>query len=116
VSLLAQRLREREPERALGLARRAVRLRGGPDALDLLGRLLLERGDAERAADAFRRSLALRSGRPSTHYWLGVALAARGDVEAARAELSAALAAGEFPERQDAHAQLAALPAASTAE
>jgi tetratricopeptide (TPR) repeat protein len=37
--------------------RRALSLRADADALQALGRLLLERGDRERAADAFRRSL-----------------------------------------------------------
>src|SRR5262249_43771118 len=49
-NLLAQRLLARDRERAYALARRAVRFGGGPDALDTLGRIQLERGDPERAA------------------------------------------------------------------
>ncbi|MCH8082604.1 MAG: tetratricopeptide repeat protein [Myxococcales bacterium] len=109
LGLRARQLLTRDPERALSLARRAARLRGGPDALDLLGRIQLERGDAKQAAGAFRRSIALQPDRPSAHYWLGMALAARGDAEGARSELSAALEADSFPEREDAQAQLAGL-------
>jgi predicted Zn-dependent protease len=105
----ARRLQARDPDRALSFAQRAVRVRGGPDALDLLGQIQLERGDPERAAGAFRRSVAMRPGRPSAHYWLGVALAAAGDVEEARSELSVALETADFPEREDAQAQLARL-------
>ena len=55
----------------------------------------------------FRRSVALQPDSPSAHYWLGVALAATGDVEGARSELSTALETDSFPEREDAEEQLA---------
>jgi Flp pilus assembly protein TadD len=90
-----------------------VRLLGTPEALDLLGRVQLERGAAELAAEALRRSVALQPNRASAHYWLGVALAAVGDVEGARSEFSTALETDSFPEREDAHAQLALLNANS---
>jgi tetratricopeptide (TPR) repeat protein len=109
LSLRARQLLTRDPERAFSLARRAARLRGSPDAFDVLGRIQLERGDPEQAAEVLRRSVALRPDRPSAHYWLGVALAAAGDVEGARSELSAALEADSFPEREDAQARLARL-------
>ncbi len=109
LELRARQLQARDPERALSLARRAARLRAGPEALDLLGRIQLERGDAEQAAESFRRYVASRPDEPSGHYWLGVALAAAGDVEGARSELAAALEAESFPEREDAQAQLARL-------
>jgi tetratricopeptide (TPR) repeat protein len=110
-NLLAQRLRGRDPERAFALARRAVRCRGGPDALDTLGRLQLERGDSERAAKTLGVSLELRPDSPSTQYWLGRALFAAGDADGARRSFSAALAADDFPEKQDAVARLARLNA-----
>lgn len=47
-NLLAQRLLARDPERALALAHRAVRFRGGPDAVETLGRIERERGEAAR--------------------------------------------------------------------
>jgi len=109
LALRARQLQTSDPERALSLARRAARLRAGPEALDLLGRIQFERGDAEQAAESFRRYVALRPDEPSGHYWLGMALAAAGDAEGARSELSAALEAESFPEREDAQAQLARL-------
>jgi tetratricopeptide (TPR) repeat protein len=108
-SLLARRLLERDPERALVLARRAVRFRGGPDAFETLGRLQLQRGDAERAARTLGRSVELRPNAPSTQYWLALALSATGDTEGARAALNAALESDQFPERDDARTQLARL-------
>ena len=110
-NLLAQRLLGRDPERAFALARRAVVFRGGPDALDTLGRLQLERGDAERAAKTLGGSLQLRPDSPSTRYWLGRALSAAGDAAGARRAFAAALAADDFPEKEDAAARLAHLNA-----
>ncbi|MCH8974685.1 MAG: tetratricopeptide repeat protein [Chloroflexi bacterium] len=106
---LARRLRERDPERAFALARRAVRLRGGPDALDTLGRIQLARGDAESAVHALGASVRLRPDSPSSQYWLGRALAATEDKEAARRALEASLGQGAFPEREAAQAELARL-------
>jgi tetratricopeptide (TPR) repeat protein len=108
-NLLAQRLIARDPERALALARRAVRFRGGPDALYTLGRIQLERGDAERAARTLGRSAELRPDSPSTHYWLGRARSAAGDEDGARRALGAALEAESFPEKEAAQAELARL-------
>jgi predicted Zn-dependent protease len=102
---------ESDPERARTLALGAVRLRGGPDALEALGRTYLVSGAAEQAAKALGRSLELQPDRPSTHYWLGMALSATGDAAGAQRELDAALAAGDFPERSDAQAELARLNA-----
>jgi predicted Zn-dependent protease len=108
-ALLARRLRERDPERALALALRAVRLRGGPDALDTLGRIQLARGDAASAARSLAASVQLRPHSPSSRYWLGRALAATGDEEGARRAFEASLAQGAFPEREAAQAELARL-------
>jgi Flp pilus assembly protein TadD len=110
-NLLARRLEARDPERALVLARRAVRFRGGPDALDTLGRIQLARGDAERAARTLTRAVELRPDSPSTRYWMGIALAAAGDADGARRALREALAAEAFPEREAAQAALARLGA-----
>jgi len=110
-SLRARQLLETNPERAFALARRAVRLRGGPEALDTLGRVHLQRGDPQQAADMLGRSLKMKPNQPSTHYWLAMALSATGDADGARRELNAALAAEDFPERADAKAQLARLNA-----
>ncbi|MBW2693030.1 MAG: tetratricopeptide repeat protein [Deltaproteobacteria bacterium] len=107
--LLARRLRESDPERAFALANRAVRLRGGPDALDTLGRIQLARGDAESAARSLGASVQLRPDSPSSQYWLGRALTATEDEEGARQALEASLAQGAFPEREAAQAELARL-------
>jgi Flp pilus assembly protein TadD len=93
------------------LAGRAVRLRGGPEALEVLGRIYLASGDAEQAAKLLGRASEMRPDRASSRYWLGVALSATGDKEGARRELNAALAAGDFPESDDARAELARLNA-----
>jgi tetratricopeptide (TPR) repeat protein len=113
LSLRAEQLLTRNPERALSFARRVVRLLGTPESLELLGRVQLERGAPEPAAEALRRSVELQPNRASSHYWLGVALAAVGDVEGARSEFSTALETDSFPEREDAHARLALLNADS---
>ncbi len=107
--LLARRLLERDPERAFALARRAVRLRGGPDAFETLGRIQLARGDAKSAARTLGLSVQLRPDSPSTRYWLGRALATTGDEEGARRALTASLEQGAFPEREAAQAELARL-------
>jgi cytochrome c-type biogenesis protein CcmH/NrfG len=86
-----------------------VRLRGGPDALDTLGRIQLARGDAENAGRSLRASVRLRPDSPSSQYWLGRALAATEDEEGARQALEASLAQGAFPEREAAQAELARL-------
>lgn len=108
-TLLALRSIERDPDRALALARRAVRFDGGAEAFEALGRVQLARGDAPQAVEALGLSLDLRPDSPSTRYWLGRALAASGEKERARGELNAALASEAFPERQDALAALARL-------
>jgi tetratricopeptide (TPR) repeat protein len=109
--LMARRLLARDPGRALELARRAVRSGGGADALETLGRVLLERGDAEGAVQALGLSLEQRPDSPSTRYWHGRALAAAGDENGARLALRAALMTGAFPEREAAQAELARLEA-----
>ena len=109
--LMAQRLRERDPERALVLARRAVRFRGGPDALETLGRIQLESGNAANAAKTLSRSVKARPDSPSTQYWLGAALSAAGDEDGARQALGVALETDGFPEREAAVAELARLNA-----
>jgi tetratricopeptide (TPR) repeat protein len=107
--LLARRLSERDPDRAIALALRAVRLRGGPDALDTLGRIQLARGDAKSAARSLGASVRLRPDSPSSQYWLGRALAATEDEAGARRAFEASLALGAFPEREVARTELARL-------
>jgi predicted Zn-dependent protease len=107
--LLARRLSEQDPDRALALALRAVRLLGEPDAFDTLGRIQLAQGDAESAARSLGASVRLRPDSPSSQYWLGRALVATEDEEGARRALEASLALGAFPEQEVARAELARL-------
>ncbi|MFP6641365.1 MAG: tetratricopeptide repeat protein, partial [Myxococcota bacterium] len=106
---LALLLVEEDPDRALKLARQAIRFQGGSDALDTLGRIHLQRGEIERATRHLERSLELRPGSASTHFWLGQARAASGDTEAARTEFLEALENPSFPQREQARAALAGL-------
>ena len=92
-------------DEALKAARQAVRFGGGAEALDALGWVQLERGSLEVSVAALQRALADRDS-PSTRYRLARALAASGDVDAARQELRQALAAGSFPEREQALGEL----------
>jgi tetratricopeptide (TPR) repeat protein len=102
-------------DRALNLSRRALRFQAGPEALDTLGWVQLERGEFEAAIKAFERALELRPDAPSTSYRLGQALVAAGQAQAARDALHRALEAGSFPEREQALAELAQLEAGSEA-
>jgi predicted Zn-dependent protease len=111
LNLLASRLIERDPERAVKLAQRAVRLRGGPDALATLGRIQLARGENDLAVQALGRSVELRPDSASTQYWLGRALAAAGDAGKARQAFALALETQSFPEREAAKLELARLEA-----
>jgi tetratricopeptide (TPR) repeat protein len=102
-------------DRALKLARRALRFQAGSEALDTLGWVRLERGDFEASIKAFERALELRPDAPSTLYRFGRALAAAGQARAAQDALHRALEAGSFPEREQALADLARLDAGSEA-
>ena len=67
--------------------------------------------DYEYAIRNLKRSLELRPGSPSSQFWLGRALAASGNSEAARRALTIALEAPAFPEQEQARAELARLNA-----
>jgi tetratricopeptide (TPR) repeat protein len=110
-NLYARRLLQRNSQRALELAHRAVRFGGGPEALETLGRVELERGDVASAVETLGLSAALRPESASTQYWLGLAWAAQGDRDRAREALNAALATEAFPEREAALTALARLDA-----
>jgi tetratricopeptide (TPR) repeat protein len=103
-------------DRALELAHRGVRFGAGPEAWDAVGRVQLQRGDAEAAVAAYRRALGRRPDSASTRYQLGSALAASGQSAEAREAFRDALASGEFPEAAAARAALAQLedPAAAS--
>jgi tetratricopeptide (TPR) repeat protein len=95
-----------ELDLALALAERAIRLDGRPEVLDTLGWVRLRRGEITPAIAAFQRALAERPEFSTARYHLGLALARRGDTEAARQAIDAALAAGPFPESEAARREL----------
>ncbi len=104
----------RDLDRALRLAQRAQRVLPSPEVLDTVGWVHLQRGELDLAIEAFQQGLAARPNFPTARYHLGVALARRGDEEAARRELERALGEGPFPEAEAARAQLARLDVGGT--
>ncbi len=112
--LLAEQ--RRDLDRALGLARRASRSLPGPDVQDTLGWVHIQRGEFDLAVEAFEKALQARPSFPMARYHLGVALAKRGDTQAARRELQLALDAGSFPGVEEAREQLAQLDAGARSE
>ena len=108
---LALMILNEEPDRSLELATRAVRFRGGPDALTTLGQVQVQRGEYQKALKALRRSLNTRPNSPSTSYWMAMAHSGMGDSAAARKELSQALESPSFPEQEAAKKQWAQLEA-----
>jgi tetratricopeptide (TPR) repeat protein len=96
-------------DRALDLAERAQRLRGGPEVLDTLGYVELQRGDVEKAVATLQKAVAAKPDYATARYHLGLALLRQGNREAARSEFTSALAGGAFPEEKDARVELARL-------
>jgi tetratricopeptide (TPR) repeat protein len=93
---------------ALALAEEARRIDPSPEILDTLGYVHLQRGETT-AAVATLELAAEANDSPSIRYRLGTALNQAGDEKRAQEMLEAALAAGAFPEREEAQRQLAAL-------
>jgi len=98
-----------ELDYALVLAKRATQLERGPQTLDTLGWVQLQRGEVDAAVDSFEAALTAGPDAPSVHYRLALALAKKGDSERARENLSRALEMDPFPEVQAARAELARL-------
>ncbi|MDE0887556.1 MAG: tetratricopeptide repeat protein [Myxococcota bacterium] len=96
-------------EAALEYAQRAARADRNADTLDTLGFVHLSRGEALEAINLLNLALELRPESASIRYRLGVALAASGDDEAARAMLREALGSSSFPEAEAARVELARL-------
>ncbi|MEE2673874.1 MAG: tetratricopeptide repeat protein [Myxococcota bacterium] len=108
---LAWRLAEQgqELDYALVLAKRATQLERGPQTLDTLGWVQLQRGEVDAAVNSFEAALTAGPDAPSVRYRLALALAKKGDSERARENLSRALEMDPFPEVQAARAELARL-------
>ena len=76
---------------------------------DTLGWVHYQRGEYADAVTALEAALARQSSSPSIRYRLGRALQQAGNPERAREMLQAAVAAGNFPEAEDARRHLAQL-------
>ena len=113
VNLLARRLAEdgSNLDRADELAKRAIRFGESAASFETLGLVSLERGESARALRAFRLALELRPNSPSLRYQLARALIATGNEEAGAMALSKALEGEDFPEADEARAELARLDA-----
>ncbi len=98
-----------ELDLALTLAEEASRLNPGPDILDTLGFVHMQRGEASAAVAVLEKAVADGESSPSIRYRLGTALSQTGDTQRAREMLSGALEAGPFPEADEARRQLAQL-------
>jgi len=98
-----------ELDTALALAEEAQRLDPSPEILDTLGWVRFRRGEYAAAVAALEQAVEAREDSPSMRYRLGVALSRNGDADRARKELRAAVDTGNFPESNDARAELAQL-------
>ena len=97
----------RYPEAEVELRRALAAQPGHPDALNLMGVVLLGRGDHERAVDFMRRAVRASPESHSLRENLGEALRRAGDVAGARAEAEKLLLAA--PDRPAAWALLGRL-------
>ena len=100
---------QRELEKALRLAQRAVRTESNADTLDTLGYVYLQREEADKAVETLSKALEARPDSGSIRYRLGTALVAQGDREGARTLLIEALKKPGFPETEAAQQELARL-------
>ncbi len=99
-------------DRALKLARTAVRFRGGSEAFAMLNRVHIAAGTTDRAIATLENAKPLQGNDPSLHYHLGDALRTVGRREDAVLSLQEAISLGsthDFPERAAAEAALAEL-------
>jgi tetratricopeptide (TPR) repeat protein len=101
--------RGEELDLALELAVEARRRDNSASVLDTLGWVRYQRGEYADAVTALESALALDPRSPSIRYRLGRALQQAGNPARAKEMLQAAIAAGSFPEAEDARRQLAQL-------
>src|SRR5262249_50100560 len=98
-----------ELDYALELAVEAQRRDNSPTVFDTLGWVHYQRGEYGDAVTALEAALAREGDSPSIRYRLGRALQQAGNPQRAREMLAAAVAAGNFPEAEDARRELAQL-------
>lgn len=101
--------RGQELDLALSLAKDARRQASSPEILDTLGWVHFVRGEFDEAVEVLKAAVDARPDSPSMRYRLGLALQKSGDETSARKMLESALAAGTFPEAEEARRQLAQL-------
>ena len=108
---LAWAYQQQKDGRALATAEQAHRLSpDNPAVLDTLGAIVLDQGDAARAASLLRRAASLAPAATEIQYHLGLALAKSGDRPGARRQLEQLLASNkDFAQRAEAQALLARL-------
>jgi tetratricopeptide (TPR) repeat protein len=94
---------------ALALVEDARRRNSSPEILDTLGSVHFKRGEYDLAVEALEAAVAARPDSASVRYRLALALDKAGQSERAREMLRSALAAGAFPEADDARRELARL-------
>ncbi len=93
-------------DRALSLARLAVRRMGSTNAFDTMGWVQYQRGEHEKAVESFRTILDIDESLLGVRFRLGLALAAIGETEEA-SQLLRELAEGpRFPEQEQARAEI----------
>ncbi len=95
---------------ALDLALKAYRLEpGNPVVMDTLGYALFRNGRHDEAGKFLSRAASLLPGVPTIHYHLALVQQSRGQPQQAAGSLEKALAAGTFPEAEQARTMLAEL-------
>jgi tetratricopeptide (TPR) repeat protein len=100
---------KRNLDYALVMAEEAQRIDPSPEVLDTLGFVRLQRGESAAAVVVLEQALQAQAESPSIRYRLGIALSQTGDRARAKEMLQAAIAAGAFPEADDAQRELARL-------
>ncbi len=101
--------RGEELDLALELAKEAQARDGSPSVYDTLGWVHYQRREYADAVAALEAALAREPSSPSIRYRLGRALQQAGNPARAREMLQSAIAAGSFPEAEDARRQLSLL-------
>jgi tetratricopeptide (TPR) repeat protein len=92
-------------DRALHYARRADYFRSMPEAAEVLGRVLVLRGEPSEAVEPLRRAVSQRPTSATAHLYLGLALARSGDRVGARAAFERVVEASG-PEAVEARVEL----------
>lgn len=98
-------------ERAAELARRAILLHGGADALETLGWALFETGKLDASVAALKGALKADPESVGARYRLGLSLARKGDPDGAREAFRKVLESADGPQSELARAELARLEA-----